>query len=154
MGVNDLLNQNQEVGSVADINLNDRTKNKETFAGFYGEIIQRVQKISPDAKIFLMTMPKDENDTAEKEEQKEAHAHLLYSFAETFNNTYVIDFHKYAPIYDKRFRECFFYNGHMNPAGYLLTAKMTASYIDYIVRSNHRDFAAAGLIGTGIDFGV
>ena len=35
----------------------------------------------------------------------------------------------------------------MNPAGYLLTGQMTASYIDYIVRSNMEDFAQVGFIG-------
>lgn len=153
MGAND-INQNDELGSVDDIDLKDWRKNKETFAGFYGQIIQRVREISPDSKIFLMTMPREGGDMAEKEGKKKAHAQLLYGFAELFDNTYVMDFHQYAPVYDKRFKEYFWFNGHMTPAGYLLSAKMTASYIDYIIRSNPRDFAAAGLIGTGIDRGV
>lgn len=40
--------------------------------------------------------------------------------------------------------------GHMNPAGYLLTAKMTAAYIDYIIRHNMRDFREVGFIGTDL----
>lgn len=38
--------------------------------------------------------------------------------------------------------------------GYLLTAKITALYIDYIVCSHPKDFMTSGLIGTGIDVGV
>jgi hypothetical protein len=36
----------------------------------------------------------------------------------------------------------------MNPMGYILTAKMTVSYIDYIVRHNTKDFRGAGFIAT------
>ena len=38
----------------------------------------------------------------------------------------------------------------MNPQGYLLTAKMTAAYIDYIIRHNMRDFKETGFIGTDL----
>jgi len=35
--------------------------------------------------------------------------------------------------------------------GYLLTATMTLSYIDYIIRHNMDDFKQIGFIGTGIE---
>ena len=41
-----------------DINLNDYTKNAETFAGYYGGIIQRVKELQPDAHFFVVTLPK------------------------------------------------------------------------------------------------
>ena len=39
----------------------------------------------------------------------------------------------------------------MNPMGYMLTAKLVASYIDYIIRHNMSDFSNVGLIGTDLD---
>jgi hypothetical protein len=36
----------------------------------------------------------------------------------------------------------------MNPMGYILSAKMIASYIDYIIRHNPDDFKQVGFIGT------
>ena len=36
----------------------------------------------------------------------------------------------------------------MNPMGYLLTARMVVSYIDYIIRSDMRRFAQVGFINT------
>ena len=42
--------------------------------------------------------------------------------------------------------------GHLNPSGYILTAQMIDSYIDYIVRHNPKDFEAVGFIGTGIQY--
>ena len=36
----------------------------------------------------------------------------------------------------------------MNPAGYLLTARMVAAYIDFIVRHHMEDFVQTGFIGT------
>ena len=59
----------------------------------------------------------------------------------------MIDFRKYAPPFDEKFYENFFL-GHMTPTGYVLTAKMVMSYIDYIIRNNPEDFAQVGFIGT------
>ena len=43
-------------------------------------------------------------------------------------------------------------NFHMNPLGYIITAKLIDSYIDYIVRHNSDDFNTVGLIGENIDY--
>lgn len=34
--------------------------------------------------------------------------------------------------------------------GYIVTAEMTMSYIDYLVRKNPEDFLQAGFIGKGV----
>ncbi len=146
LGINDIYDSKQEIGQASDY-----LETKDTIACYYGKMIQRLKTISPDAKFFLMSMPKG---YPEDDAPKALHAQLLYDFAEIFDNTYVLDFYRYAPVYDETFRENFFLNLHMNPAGYLLTAKMVASYIDYIIRNNPRDFYTAGLIGTGINPGA
>ena len=149
LGVNDILGENQELGSVNDVDFTDCKNNKKNFAGYYAKIIQRLKKIQPRAKFFLMTMA-DEGESDSKIKEKQAHAALLYDFAEKFDNTYVIDLLKYAPKYDEKFKENFYLLGHLNPMGYLLTAKMTASYIDYIIRHNPEDFKEVGFIGTDL----
>ena len=98
-----------------------------------------------------MTMPRETDDpAAENELIKAEHAKVLYDIAERLSNTYVIDFNKYAPVYDAEFKKNFYLGGHMNPAGYALTAKMTMSYLDYIIRHNPRDFCDVGFIGTDL----
>lgn len=145
LGVNDLFGLKQEVGNCDDI----AAENKDTFAYYYAEIIEKYKKIQPRAKFFLMTMPSEgENDG--NRELKEKHRDLLYSFAEKYDNTYILDFFKYAPEYNAEFKEKFYLRGHLNPAGYLLTAKMTAAYIDYIIRRNMDDFKEIGFIGTDL----
>jgi len=146
LGVNDLFNQHMTLGSVNDICLDDPTKNAKTFCGYYAAIIQRYKQISPDAKFFFVTMPKGTN-----EEQNEIIKNLLTllnQFTDIFSNSYVIDLYDHAPIYDAEFRSKFFLGGHMNPCGYILTAQMVASYIDYIIRQNMEDFKQVGFIGT------
>ena len=143
LGVNDILCQHQELGTIEDVDFSDYKNNKENFAGYYAQIIQRLKQIQPRAKFFLMTMPTPCEDS-------QAHANLIYDFAEKFDNTYVIDLLKYGPKYDKTFRENFYLLGHMNPMGYILTAKMVASYIDYIIRHNPSDFKEVGFIGTDL----
>ena len=141
LGVNDLIGQKQEMGSLEDINLTDYRKNRDTFAGYYGRIIQRLKELQPRAKFFLMTFPKEDQEMPDL-------AALLYDMARLFDNTYVLDIGKYGPVYDVSFKKKFFMGGHMNPAGYILTANMVSSYIDYIVRHNLEDFAQVGFIGT------
>ena len=147
LGVNDLLNSRQEVGSVDDICLADYRKNNLTFAGYYAMIVQRLKEISPDAKFFFMTMP-EEHNRKEIEDLKDKHAALMYDFSNFFSNSYVLDLKKYAPVYDEEFKKQFFLNGHMNACGYALTAKMVVSYIDYIIRHNFDDFKEIGLVNT------
>lgn len=148
LGVNDMW-QNPELGSVSDVDFSDYKNNKKNFAGYYAEIIQRLKKIQPRAKFFLMTMA-DEGESDSKIKEKQAHAEILYDFAEKFDNTYVIDLLKYAPKYDEKFKENFYLLGHLNPMGYQFTAKMVASYIDYIIRYNMNDFKEVGFIGTNL----
>ncbi|MBQ9985064.1 MAG: SGNH/GDSL hydrolase family protein [Oscillospiraceae bacterium] len=141
LGVNDLIGQKQQLGKVSDAD----ERECDTFASHYGKMIKRIKMIQPEAKVFLMTMPRDEN--AENNKIKEGHAKLLYDFAEKFKNTYVLDLYKYACCYDKEFRKRFFLGGHMNAQGYILTAKMVMSYIDYIIRHNYEDFVQVPFIG-------
>lgn len=147
LGVNDLYGQNQIIGSTDDIDFQNYKNNRATFCGYYARIIQAYKRIQPDAKFFLMTMPRDIGD-AGLQALGDAHAELLYDLCKCFDNCYVLDFRKYAPVYDEEFHKNFFLGGHLNPAGYVLTAKMTASYIDYIIRHHMADFAQVGFIGT------
>ena len=146
LGVNDILNQKQELGKITDICLEDYSKNADNFAGYNGRILQRLKSMQPHALFFLVTMPRDGSP---RDEQKSAHAALLHEMAELFDYTYVIDLHRYAPIYDAEFKRRYYLGGHMNPAGYILTARMMESYIDYIVRHNPEDFLQIPFIGKG-----
>lgn len=146
LGVNDISVNGKNLGSPADIDLKNRKNNKDSFVGYYAQIIQRIKEIQPKARVFLMTIPRSGN--TEREEAENIHRELLYELAEIFEYTYVLDFRKYAPIYDEAFKEKFFLGGHMSAAGYRLTAKMTESYIDYIIRHNMDDFAQIAFVGT------
>lgn len=150
LGVNDVskvMNGDWTLGTIEDIDPADYTKNQNTFAGCYAKIIQKYQKIEPKAKFFLMTMPRD-GRTAEREALNDRHAALLYQIAELLENCYVMDFRKYAPVYDEEFRSNFYLAGHMNAAGYRLTALMVESYLDYIIRNHPDDFRQIGFVGT------
>ncbi len=59
-----------------------------------------------------------------------------------------LDIRKYGPEYDAEFTKAFFLMGHLNPMGYIFTAKMVASYIDYIIRKNPEDFKKIGFVGS------
>lgn len=146
LGVNDLFGLKMELGSTKDIDTEDWTKNNtDTFAGCYAQIIGRLKTMQPKARFFLMTMLHEGGE--EHDRIVDAHAALLHEIAGVFDFTYVIDFAKYAPVYDAEFRQNFYLGGHLNSAGYLLTSRMVASYMDYIIRNHPDDFTQVGFIG-------
>ena len=149
LGVNDVYNKHMPIGSIDDVDVNDWRNNADTFAGYYGAIVSRYKEISPEAKFFFVTFPR--SDRADREEATREVISLLYKFTEIFDNSYVIDLCQYGPLYDARFRERFYLHGHMTPDGYILTAELIDSYIDYIVRHNPRDFKQVGFINSGIE---
>lgn len=154
LGYNDLINSDMPVGKYLDmdcVNLGSLPKDKQSFAHYLGKIILKYKKISPKAKFFFMTMPRETGDTPAIIEKKNAHAKLLYSLTDVFSNAYVLDLRKYAPEFDEEFKEKFFLFGHMNASGYLLTAKMVISYMDYIIRHNLKSFKDVPFINSSYD---
>ena len=147
IGVNDLFWGKIEVGSTADICKSDYKKNAPTFAGYYAQIIQKIKGLQPRAKFFLVSVPR--TGDAERDEKAKQMRDLLQSFTEFFDRTYLIDLFTYAPVYDEAFKKKYFL-GHMTPMGYVLTARMIESYIDYLIRKYPEDFSQVGLIGTDL----
>lgn len=143
LGVNDICNRHDEVGSIADIDLNDYNNNAKTFAGYYAKVIQKYREISPKSRIFLMTMVPNGR---RPDESIEAHRKLLYEIAKLFEFTYVLDFCEYAPPHDEEFRKHFYLGGHLNAMGYMLTAQQVMSYVDFIIRNQYEDFAQTAFI--------
>ncbi len=148
LGVNDIYNAKLPIGSTSDICHEDYERNADSFIGNYAYIIQRYREMAPDAPFFLMTTP---NQPTRGSEEILMLRDAIYALAKEFENCYVIDLYEYAPVYDEEFRKKFFLNGHMSAAGYLFTAKMVASYIDYIIRHNMESFKLAGLAHTEFD---
>lgn len=145
LGVNEFL-RNDPIGTLADVDFSDHRNNASTFCGYYAKIIQRLKAIQPRAKFFLVTMPRE--DIYMEHPQWKAINDRIRELADRIDNTYLIDLYAYAPDYDAKFKEMFFLEGHMNPAGYVFTADMIAAYIDYIIRHNIQDFNEVGFIGT------
>lgn len=148
LGVNDIGAQKMELGSIEDIDVNDFNNNKETFAGYYGRIVQRLKGMQPDAKFFFMTMPRETQVSDEYARDADALCELIRDMAELFPDSYVIDFRKFAPVYDDDFKKNYYLGGHMHTCGYIVTARMVISYIDWIIRHNMSDFKQIAFIGT------
>ena len=149
LGVNDLVGCNGEAGHKEDVDLEKPEESKKTLCGGVGRIILRYKSIAPHAKFFLVTMPfhggalGEKSDTCAREQ-----ARAMHELADLFPNTYVLDMFENGPVYDAEFIKKYFLFGHMNAAGYCLTAEMYMTYIDWIIRHNPEDFKQVGLINT------
>ena len=149
LGINDLYGRKMEIGTIDDVHPEDYTKNAQTFIGYYAMIISRYKEISPDAKFFFVTFPNESWHAGEGIAEKMRE--VLYDLCKVFENSYVIDLLEYGPEYDEEFTYNL-WNGHMNPMGYIVTARFIDSYIDYIIRHNPKDFNYVGFIGTDIKY--
>ena len=145
LGANDIAH-GKEIGGVGDVCKEDYKKNAHTIAGYYAQIIQKIKTLQPRAKIFLVSMPQGAN---EKDAKRKQFRDLLDDFTKLFDRTYLIDLYTYAPINDEEYKKKFRL-GHLTPTGYVLTARMIESYIDYIIRKNPQDFNQVGFIGTDL----
>ena len=122
-----------------DINLEDYTKNADTFAGYYGGVIQRVKTLQPEARFFVVTLP---NLYGNKEISAQIRA-----MADIFEKVYVIDLEKYAPDFTtEEFRSRYMLMGHLNAAGYQYIAWTFMTYINWIIERNLPSFADIGLV--------
>lgn len=150
LGANDVsrvIEKQLEFGDISDINSESYAENKPTFVGYYASIIQRLREQIKGARYFLVTAPRSGADD-ERSRLYDRHAELLYKLAEMFDNTYVIDLRRYAPVYDGDFQKKYYLYGHLNACGYVLTAKMFVSYIDYIIRHDMASFNNVPFVGT------
>ena len=57
--MNDLFGLKMPLGSLDDVNPKDWRQNQPTFAGYYAQIVMRLQEIQPKARFFFVTMPRD-----------------------------------------------------------------------------------------------
>lgn len=128
MGVNDYYNQTISI---------------EDYASQMAEIVSRVKSVSPDAYFFVMTRPKEGKDY-----DYDKWNDVLRKLPSQFDRLYVIDMFNDAPEYDSAFKEKYYLNGHLSPAGYLFTAYYLMGAIDRIIRENPADFKEVALVGT------
>lgn len=149
LGVNDLCPKTAQVGTAADITATEFDGDRP-FISYYAEIVRKYKQISPEAKFFFVTIPKD-NLWIDDEKTRQMQQ-AMYALAEHFDNAYVIDLYQYAPAWDEDFRQNYILYTHMNPMGYIMAAKLIDSYIDYIIRHNMKDFENIGFIGTNIPY--
>ena len=89
-----------------------------------------------------------QHDYADARAAIEGHKDALYALSEFFENVYVIDLCTYLPEYTADFYDRYGLHGHLNPMGYVFTAKIISSYMDYIIRHNMRAFRQTAFIGT------
>lgn len=108
------------------------------------QIIDNVKSIQPDAKFFVLTRPKEDLPDLGYDKWND----VIRELPSIYENVYVIDMYRDAPVYDKTFKDQYYLNGHLSPAGYLWTAEFLMKEIDRIIRENLAEFKNAALIGT------
>lgn len=139
LGNNDLFVFNQRVGSAEDINVEDPLKNKDTYFGYMGKVLSKLKSLEKDARIFLVSLQID-HTSKEKDDLAYYVCEEMKKVVKLFSFTYLIDMTHYGPIYDEKARQKYAMGFHPNAMGYYIYALAIGNYIDYIIRTNIRDF--------------
>lgn len=147
LGVNDSNPKNTKdypLGSTTlDIDLQNYNNNSQTFAGCYAGIIQRLQEMQPEVRIFLVTMPR-------RSERYKGYNDVIRQMAGIFRNVWLIDLEKYASdFYESPEFKALYQpvgHGHLTPAGYEYTAWEFMTYIDWIIRHDMDSFKEVGFM--------
>ena len=147
LGNNDSFVFGHPLGSVKDVNAECPQDNADTFFGNMGQIVCKLKTIEPNARIFVVT-PQLRGDACDKDIRYIASE--LAKLCDMFDFTYLLDMTAHAPVYDAEMRKSFGLGFHPNPMGYYAYALMVANYIDYVIRSNPREFAAIPFVGTSL----
>lgn len=151
LGVNDRYQKFTPGNASTDINLNDYHLNNQTYAGYYGGIIQRIKELQPDARFFVVTNP--ERINKDKHREDNPYNVQVRKMAEIFSNVYVIDLERYEVDYnDENFKRNYFTGGHLNAMGYERAAWVMMTYINWIIRHHQADFTQVGFIGTKLKY--
>lgn len=153
LGRNDISHLNaykDGFGCMDDVDFENYENNKDSFVGEYVKIIQKIRKLQPKARIFVVTMPRSETDKGELDDKCAMHAEFLRSLPNYFEFLYVIDLREHAPCHDEKFVKTFYCAGHMNAMGYMLTAEQISTYIDFIIREKPEDFCQVAFIGKSV----
>lgn len=155
LGVNDVhhlddVYKDGGFGSIKDVDWENEDNNKISYIGQYVRIIQKLRKLEPKCRIFVVSTPKEKPETQLKKKYYSAISSFLNELPKYFEFLYVVDLRKHAPIYDRKFNKTFFCGGHMTAAGYKFTADMIATYMDYFIQKYPADFKQVAFIGKGI----
>ena len=149
LGVNDM----KDIGGIYSGGFGampDMENKSDTFIGAYVQIIKQIRRLQPKARIFVVTPPMRGGAGEERTKNEDMLAAFLRTLPQYFAFLYVIDLRLYDVVYDEKFRETYFCGGHMNALGYMRSADVIATYIDWIVRNNPQDFKQVAFIGKGV----
>lgn len=146
LGVNDAMQQqasqiydntnNGGWGNVStDINDSDSTLNANTFAGYMGQIIQKIRMTNPRCIFFLLTNPKNSIYPYYMGNP------IIRDLAIKFSNVFVIDLELHAVDFSTTdFKDKYIYYSHLNVLGYQYLSYVVNTYVDYIIRNNPHNF--------------
>ena len=147
LGVNDIADTTLDLGTIADIE-NDSS---ETFYGYYARIIKLIKTIQPKARIFLVGLPNDDSMTVWGSRFTNFKI-AISNIANYFDFCYYIDLYQYDVPYTGNIKDIYFNGFHENALGYLRTAYVISSYVDWYVRHNYTEFREVGFIGTDLHY--
>lgn len=145
LGFNDqaYLTDDYPLGTIDDIHTDDYTQNGDTFAGWYGKVIQNIMEFAPDAKIFCLNNPR----------VRTAHGDACFELIrricglEAFQgHVFFVDLREWVRFYNAPAVEKYRVGVHYSAPGYAQCAKIMLPAISEAMNENAGEFKTIPLI--------
>lgn len=140
LGLNDVQSGTEryvELGSVADIGTN-----AQTYYGGLSTIIRELASISPNAMIFLQTMP---STNTTRMQYNEAIRNIVSAYADTYN-VHLLDLYEYRSLYENASLTGDAISGHYTAIGYQQFAEILRIVWSEYINNNIKSFQNVHLI--------
>lgn len=123
------------VGTIADIHDEDYTQNADSYFGNYGKIIQKLTLKIPNAKFFLLSVPRNTGDYPVYNE-------AIREMAAHFSNCYLVDLERdYIEKYQSGYiKEHEFGGSHYSASAYQVMGRILEEAISKVMVDHALDF--------------
>ena len=140
-------NDTSGIGSINDINWNDKSLNADSFYGNYAKIIQAIKEYAPKSLLFCLTIPFPRNSESKNT--------AIRNIIETcdIEGVYLVDLdtEKYRKLYSSSEVTGFYHNGHFNAGGYAVCGNILDIAIGEVILEHNTDSAIRNI--SGIPYG-
>ena len=140
-------NDTSDIGSIDDINWNDKSLNTDSFYGNYAKIIQAIKEYAPKSLLFCLTIPFPRNSQSKNT--------AIRNIIETcdIEGVYLVDLdtEKYRKVYSSSEVTGFYHNGHFNAGGYAVCGNILDIAIGEVILEHNTDSAIRNI--SGIPYG-
>ena len=136
LGANDVISDTYPIGTLDDVDFDNKENNADSFIGWYARILQSIMAFNPTAKIFVLNNPKERDGDKPKYQM----LNLLCNDSHFKGTVYFVSFEEWKKYYEadcvQKWRE----GVHYSPPAYHHIARIMLSALSKRMCDDFKEF--------------